>query len=46
MLKQPCDDFYIRGGFIRKRWQLGLPRTFFREKVIRYLHGGGLAYHL
>ena len=46
MLKQPCDDFYIRDGFIRKRWQLGLPRTSFREKVIRDLHGGGSEDHL
>ena len=46
MLKQPCDDFYIHDGFLMKSGQPCLPPNFLREKVIRDLHGCGLAGHL
>ena len=46
MLKQPCDDFYIHDDFLMKSGQLFLSRTSLCKKVIRDLHGGGLAGHL
>ena len=46
MLKQPCDDFYIHDEFLLKSGQLCLPHTSLHEKVIRDLHGGGLASYL
>ena len=46
VLKQPCDDFYIHNEFLMKSGQLCLPCTSLLEKVIRDLHGGGLAGHL
>ena len=46
VVKQPCDDFHIHDGFLMKSGQLYLPRTSLREKVIRDLHGGGLAGHV
>ena len=46
VLKQPCDGFYIHDGFLMKSGQLCLPYTSLCEKVIRDLHGGGLAGHL
>ena len=46
VLKQPCDDFYIQNEILMKSKQLCLPRTSLRKKVIRDLHGGGLAGHL
>ena len=46
MLKQPYDGFYIQDGFLMKSGKLFLHCTSFREKVIKDLHGGGLAGHL
>ena len=46
VLKQPCDDFYIHDEFLLKSGKLCLPHTSLREKVIRDLHGGGLAGYL
>ena len=46
VLKQSYDDYYILDGFLMKSGQLCLPRTSLCEKVIRDLHGGGLANHL
>ena len=46
MHKQPYDDFYIHNGFLMKSGQFCLPYKSLREKVIRNLHGGGLANHI
>ena len=45
VLKQPCCDFYLHDVFLMKSGQLGLPCTSLCERVIRDLHGGGLAGH-
>ena len=45
VLKQPYDVFYIHDGFLKKCRKLFLPCTFLCEKVIRDLHGTGLAGH-
>ena len=46
VLKQPYDDFYIHNEVLMKSEQLCLPCISLHEKVIRDLHGGGLAGHL
>ena len=43
VLKQPYDNFYIHDGFLMKSGQLFLPHISLHEKVIRDLHGNGLA---
>jgi hypothetical protein len=40
------DDFHIYDGFQMKGNQICISRSLLREKVIRELHGGGLASHL
>lgn len=40
------DYFHIYDGFQMKGNQLCISRSLLREKVIRELHGGGLASHL
>ena len=46
VLKQPYDVFYIHDGFLKKCRKLCFPCTFLCDKVIRDLHGRGLACHL
>ena len=44
--REPCGDYHIHDGYLMKGNQLCIPESSLREKLIRDLHGEGLAGYL
>ena len=40
------NSMYIQDGFLFRSNQLFIPKSSFREQIIRELHGGGLGGHM